>query len=121
MAYSAGSKLPPHPQDSLPTPQYFTLKGSLNPAATRVSASVVIPAGELQYSTHWTNCCAGRLRTLAARYGSAPTSLQNCTNSLVPNWLGSYFWSAGCLGSSLAQKLVRRGRLSRGPMPSRQS
>src|SRR6266404_2438958 len=51
-AYSCAVKLPPQPQDSLPTPQYCTLKGSLNPAAARSSARVVLPAGELQYSTH---------------------------------------------------------------------
>src|SRR6185436_21167333 len=51
-AYSSGVKLPPQPHDSLPTPQYFTLNGSRSPPAARSSAGVVLPAGELQYSTH---------------------------------------------------------------------
>src|SRR4030095_7158307 len=51
-AYSSGVKLPPQPQDSLPTPQKRTLKGSRSPPAARFSAGVVLPAGELQYSTH---------------------------------------------------------------------
>src|SRR5450631_469299 len=50
-AYSCGVKFPPQPQDSFPTPQKRTLNGSANPAAARVSARVVLPAGELQYST----------------------------------------------------------------------
>src|SRR5580704_19699129 len=51
--YSVAVMSPPHPHDSLPTPQNRTLKGSLLPPAARRSASVVLPAGELQYSTHW--------------------------------------------------------------------
>src|ERR1700730_6035609 len=60
-------KLPPHPQDSVPTPQKRTPNGSGYPDAARVSAHVVLPAGELQYSTQWSNSSPGRLRTLAAR------------------------------------------------------
>src|SRR5262245_24123186 len=48
-AYSSGVKFPPQPHDSLPTPQNFTPAGS---RFARMSASVVEPAGELQYSTH---------------------------------------------------------------------
>src|ERR1700761_718183 len=88
LAYSSGVKFPPQPQLSLPTPQYCTLYGSGDPPAARTSAQVVLPAGELQYSTHWSKAYAFRLRTLAARYGSAPDSLQKRTNSSVPNWLG---------------------------------
>src|SRR5882724_115908 len=66
-AYSCGVKFPPQPQDSLPTPQKRTSKGSADPPAVRLSAKVVLPAGELRYSTHWENASAGRLRTLAAR------------------------------------------------------
>src|SRR6478672_5016934 len=50
-AYSCAVKFPPQPQDSLPTPQYRTPNGSAYPAAARMSARVVLPAGELQYST----------------------------------------------------------------------
>ncbi len=83
-----------------------------------------MPAGELQYSSHWSNTRAGSVRTLAAMYGCALTSRQNRTNSVVPKAFGSYL--AGPAFTSLnpgspAQKLVRVGRWSRGPTPSRQS
>jgi hypothetical protein len=47
-------KLPPQPHDSLPTPQYSTLKGSRLPIwpLARICESVVVAAGALQYSTH---------------------------------------------------------------------
>ena len=51
------------------------------------------------------------------------TSRQKRMNSAVPKVLGSYFWGPlGALQSdgTLHQKLVRAGRLSRGPTPSRQ-
>ena len=82
---------------------------------------VVEPAGALQYSTHWWKSSGVALRTLAARYGSEPTSRQNLTNSSVPKWLGSYFAGpsgAFCRNGVLIQKLGRRGRCSRGPTPS---
>src|ERR1700730_18416152 len=53
LAYSSGVKLPPHPQLSLRTPQYCTLYGSGDPLAARPSAQVVLPAGELEDSIHW--------------------------------------------------------------------
>src|SRR5262249_3755411 len=51
-AYSSGVKLPPQPHDSLPTPQYLTENGSRSPAASRISANVVLAGGGLQDSTH---------------------------------------------------------------------
>src|SRR4029453_17430193 len=51
-AYSSGVKLPPQPQDSLPTPQKRTFGESGSPFSARTSASDVVPGGELQYSTH---------------------------------------------------------------------
>src|ERR1700722_8153197 len=50
--YSVAVMSPPQPHDSLPTPQKRTLNGSLLPPAARISAYVVLPAGELQYSIH---------------------------------------------------------------------
>src|SRR6185295_5224194 len=50
-AYSCAVKFPPQPHDSFPTPQYRTPNGSAYPAAVRRSDRVVLPAGELQYST----------------------------------------------------------------------
>ena len=41
VAYSSPVMLPPQPQFSLPTPQYFTLKGSGDPLAARSSESVL--------------------------------------------------------------------------------
>src|SRR5581483_5068245 len=84
VAYSSGVKSP-QPHDSLPTPQKLTLCGSRNPFFTRSVDQVVRFAGALQYSSHSRNTGTSRLRTLAARYGCAPTSLQNETNSSVPN------------------------------------
>ena len=66
-AYSSGVKLPPHPQDSFPMPQYRTPNGSRSPPAARCSASVVLPAGELQYSSHSVNERAGSVRRFTAR------------------------------------------------------
>ena len=66
-AYSSGVKLPPQPHDSLPIPQYRTPNGSRSPPAARCSASVVLAAGELQYSTHSMNDRAGNVRTFTAR------------------------------------------------------
>src|ERR1700683_4612794 len=66
-AYSWGVKFPPHPQDSFPTPQYFTPKGSGYPAVARTSDRVVVPAGELQNSTHCWKADAGSVLTFAAR------------------------------------------------------
>ena len=56
----------------------------------------------------------------AARLGCAPARRQKRANSTVPKLLGSY-----CDGDGgtfvFTQKLVREGRLARGPVPSRQS
>jgi hypothetical protein len=60
-AYSSGTRFPPQPQLSLPTPQRSTLKGSGSPLAARWAASALgmagaaefdgtLPAGALQYS-----------------------------------------------------------------------
>src|ERR1700744_236631 len=50
--YSVAVMSPPQPHDPFPTPQKPTLNGSLLPPAARMSANVVLPAGELQYSIH---------------------------------------------------------------------
>src|SRR2546425_11193312 len=88
-AYSSGVKLPPHPQDSFPMPQYRTPNGSRSPPEARCSASVVPPAGELQYSNHSENERAGRARKVTARKGCAATRGQNRINSIGQTRLGT--------------------------------
>src|ERR1700730_3466137 len=57
VAYSPPDMLPPQPHDSLPTPQYLTLNGSLSPLVARSSASESVPAGALLYDTQsWSSC-----------------------------------------------------------------
>ena len=51
VAYSPPLMFPPQPHDSLPTPQYLTLKGSLSPLLARSVARERVPAGALQYDT----------------------------------------------------------------------
>src|SRR5215468_9466006 len=81
--------MPPHPQDSLPTPQYWTLKGSRSPFAARSSARLSVPAGALQYETRSWNSAGVLEPTFAATYGSAPIKRQSCMNSWMPNWFVS--------------------------------
>src|ERR1017187_8267942 len=50
VAYPSPVMLPPQPQFSLPTPQYFTLKGSGDPLAARSSESE-LPLGRSEEHT----------------------------------------------------------------------
>src|SRR5258708_25704531 len=74
-AYSSGVKSPPQPQDSFPTPQYFTRNGSGEPAAARASANVVLPAGGFQISPPSHNPDAGKLLTVPATSVPCPGKL----------------------------------------------
>ena len=92
-AYSSGRKSPPQPHDHCRCPGQHIV-GFAAAVGARVWASVVLPAGELQYSTHSSNQCGVRLRTLAATYGCAPQSWQKRMNSAVPKVLRVVFLRA---------------------------
>src|SRR5215467_4686359 len=103
--------LPPHPHVSLPTPQYFTFQGLSRPFR-RLSVASVESVSDVMYSTQSIASWTVPLPTLMLMYGSAPINSHRSMNSWVPN----------AFVSMTPDQLVFRvlGRLSRGPIPSRQ-
>ena len=99
------------PSISLPMHHTRTPYGLGVPVGRRRSAHSV-PPGALQYSTSRRAASSPRVPMLTASIGSAPALRVQARNSSVPNWLVSIERHA---------RSSRRGRASRGPIPSSQS
>ena len=109
-------KFPPHPQLSLPTPQIADIEGLGESGSGAHVSERGAARGRVAVFDPVIEVLGGQAAHVGGEIRLAPISLQNRTNSLVPNWLGSYLWLAGALARFFAlPEIGAAGTLVGGP------